>query len=762
MSARGRSTGRPRAEAPSADGPAPGVAPELCPEHRADLCEKSGLTLETIARAKLRSLTPMEMQAHLGATTTRVRSALLIPYLHLDGFFRLRLFHQEASPADYGADDHRYWQRPGTPPACYIPPYTFESGGLSDPAMRLIVCEGEKKALRLDQENAEAMRFAVLGFGGLWNWRQGGRPLLALEGIAWGPGRETWVAFDSNIWASQQRLQATYAFGRFADARGADVGVVQFPVGPGAASVGPDDFLVAQSLDAFETLPRHALSAKVFRDAHQWWKGWRKRTSKAEERAEPPPEARALLTSLTDVDRLHPAQDVRDGVLFYGINRDDICLLVSSTRQIFTPHTLPAGLALTHERPGPGTFDKATAEAWLDGAEGSVAQALDGLCDFFKAHARFTDPRHPLLVAAFTLNTWVYRAFGWVACLVVRSPGMRAGKTTLLECINMVAFNASGVLVTPTEAFIYREAGRTGGLQTFDEVDKRLKRDREKWDALTAVLNVGHQQGGRVPRMEKRGDTFVTVLYDAYAPRVLAGLSSLQDTTEDRAIFLPMIRRKKSEPIARRTRATRTWALALRQLSALACLTHIRAIQAAAEEAQTDLDAEDAVDDRLVNLWVPLLALAAVADAEDGQARYAELLALVMEASAQRTVEAETSPEARLVATLEAIRAARVTSGDGEEIRPADLLRSLRAHGSRLRSLKALAKLLNPLGLFRRRGRPEQKGERRPSRPWVYVLELDRLDDLAARYRVVEDDEGGDNAPGSEDDGQEPPEGPGS
>src|SRR5262245_66568853 len=110
------------------------------------------------------------------------------------------------------------------------------------------------------------------------------------------------------------------------------------------------------------------------------------------------------------------------------------------------------------------------------------------------------------------------------------SPPRYAGPTRLSPTLR-VSFNASPPTTHPTEAQLYREAARRSGLQAFDEMES-LKGggDKERLAALIGVLNVGFEQGGAVSRQEKRGERFVEMLSEVYAPRVIAGIGGLKDT----------------------------------------------------------------------------------------------------------------------------------------------------------------------------------------------------------------------------------------
>src|SRR3990170_2428487 len=375
---------------------------------------------------------------------------------------------------------------------------------------------------------------------------------------------------------------------------------------------------------------------------------------------------------------------------------------------------------------------------WLSGGDsGSLARAIDGLADFFARYVVLKDGRAAFLLAAWTLATWCSRAFRVFPYLSIRSSEKRCGKSRLLNLLSRVAFNASPVTAHPTEAQLYRSAARTGGAQLFDEVET-LRGDKDRFDALISVLNVGFERGGVVTRLEKRGERFVEEPYEVYAPRVLAGITGLKDTLEDRALPLFMLRKRRNEPVTRLGRSTDADAQALRDQCALACLTHIQNVLTAYDGASTVLE-QEGIDDRAVDLWSPLVAITLVADAEDDGSRTRELLDLARDLGTVRDADAEAGTTARLLEALEALRAElRETQA------PAELLAALRARAGWdwLKSPRRLAGLLNPLGIMRRQ--LWNGGQRR----WCYVLDAGQLADLQARYSAG--GEGPDEGPGTD------------
>ncbi|MBI3105310.1 MAG: DUF3854 domain-containing protein, partial [Candidatus Rokubacteria bacterium] len=571
-----------------------------------------------------------------------------------NAFLRCKLF---PPVPDGQGHTMRYYQRAGTPPRLYIPARAH---------VPLLITEGEKKALKANQDG-----LACMAVGGLWNWQHGGRPIADLDRIDW-CARETGIVPDSDVWTRPDLLQPVFALGKEIEGRGARVSVLKLPSGPDGAKVGLDDYLCAQPLDAFTALPRLVLKHAAFSRTSAWWRGWVKRK-------EEPDEAGAEGTALDLLERvdavrvLHPAQDVADGVLWYGLPVDKALVVIASTRQAYRADQLPTGLGLRHAEPGPSTVSREAAVRWLTtGESGSIARALDALADFFPRYVVLRDRRTALWIAAWTLATWCYRAFRVFPYLSIRSAEKRCGKSRLLGLLARVCFNASPVTAHPTEAQLYRSAARTGGAQLLDEVET-LRGDKDRFDALISVLNVGFERGGVVTRLEKRGERFVEEPYEVYAPRVLAGIMGLKDTLEDRALPLFMLRRRRSEPVARLGRSTDTDAQSLRDQCALACLTHIQNVLTAYDGAPTLLE-QEGIDDRAVDLWSPLVAITLVADAEDDGSRTRQLLDLARDLGTVRDADAEAGTTARLLEALEALRAKI-----GETPTPAELLEALRA-----------------------------------------------------------------------------------
>ena len=139
----------------------------LAPEHRADLT-KSQLRDETIEAHFVRSVPPGLIGQLLGFECPGMRSAMLLPYRAPTGgfmeFVRCKIF---PALVDGGGHAIKYLQPRGTPPRLYFTRTALNH--LDDPAVPLVLCEGEKKALALSQH-----RVTAVGFAGIEAWHARG------------------------------------------------------------------------------------------------------------------------------------------------------------------------------------------------------------------------------------------------------------------------------------------------------------------------------------------------------------------------------------------------------------------------------------------------------------------------------------------------------------------------------------------------------------------------------------------------------------
>jgi hypothetical protein len=266
------------------------LARRLSPRHLADL-RGSGLSDETINSCRYRT-------ARLSSTVQRILrwtnyngelgECLAFPFDDADppaGYARLKPDHPRL---DNNGKPIKYESPKGLPNRAYFPPGT--RAVINDPAVPLLITEGEKKSAKANQEG-----FKCVGLVGIWGWHkkrerddngnaQGERELIPdLAAIAW-QGRHVFIVFDGDAATNRHVRAAAWHLAQTLARHGAIVKVVRLPgADPGsngeAGKVGLDDFLIAHGADALRELlveavdpapPDEAPAFAEFADPEPW------------------------------------------------------------------------------------------------------------------------------------------------------------------------------------------------------------------------------------------------------------------------------------------------------------------------------------------------------------------------------------------------------------------------------------------------------------------------------------------------------------
>ncbi len=245
----------------------------------------------------------------------------------------------------------------------------------------------------------------------------------------------------------------------------------------------------------------------------------------------------------------------------------------------------------------------------------------------------------PSAEATDAVALWIAATHGQAAWehaprLVIKAPEKRCGKSRLLDVIEATAY-APLMSVQASAASIYRAIGAAGaGALTLlvDEADAlfgaKAAADHED---LRSLLNAGHQRNRRVPRWNANANRLEQL--DTFAMAALAGIGSMPDTIEDRAVVVPMRRRAAGEKVA--PFRHRRDAVQLHDVRGRLTLS-LRALLGDLVEAEPGMP----VEDRAADTWEPLVA---VADAAGGDwPERARAAALALTSAAETSTESST------------------------------------------------------------------------------------------------------------------------
>ncbi len=249
------------------------------------------------------------------------------------------------------------------------------------------------------------------------------------------------------------------------------------------------------------------------------------------------------------------------------------------------------------------------APEWTPPAAPGLAQLLAAVEAFVRQYVVLTSSE---LVAAtlWVLHDWSIEAFDVTPYLAVTSPEKRAGKTRLLEVLELLLQKPLRV-ANISEAALFRSiADTTGGRAVIllDEADA-VFHSKGNHEDLRALLNAGYRRGAVVARCDPEGRSYRVRQYDAFGAKVIASIGDLPDTIADRSIPIRMQRRARHEAVARfRLRKARIEAAKIRDaLRAWTTPGVVETLRAAWPEIPLDLD------DRSADGWEPLFAIADLA-----------------------------------------------------------------------------------------------------------------------------------------------------
>jgi hypothetical protein len=167
---------------------------------------------------------------------------------------------------------------------------------------------------------------------------------------------------------------------------------------------------------------------------------------------------------------------------------------------------------------------------------------VDKVADFIEDFVFIRTPAIYRLIALWIAATHMYEQFEYMGYLFAHSPEPSSGKSRLLEVLDVFVHNSSGILVSPSQAVLFRTA--TDGTQLLDEVDSWTNHDE-----LRSVLNAGFRRGATVRRMRETAAGWEVDSLLAFAPRAMAGIGRniLTAATIDRTFAIEMARQKPKE-----------------------------------------------------------------------------------------------------------------------------------------------------------------------------------------------------------------------
>lgn len=219
-----------------------------------------------------------------------------------------------------------------------------------------------------------------------------------------------------------------------------------------------------------------------------------------------------------------------------------ITICVTSERRVFVfdpDHVGKQGFRF------PRVFIQTETANWSPAAARAYTEKRDKPMDAFElftkirkvyeTYVEFADEIYYDLVTLFVMSTYMFRLYSATGYLHFNGT-QSSGKSQNLRLLKALAFNciwASNMSV----AALYRTIAGMPGTICMDEAEGF---EGERGEELRRVLNAGYLEGETVNRMEKEGETFQVMQYQAYSPKVLASINPLDNVLASRCIIIAM------------------------------------------------------------------------------------------------------------------------------------------------------------------------------------------------------------------------------
>jgi hypothetical protein len=230
---------------------------------------------------------------------------------------------------------------------------------------------------------------------------------------------------------------------------------------------------------------------------------------------------------------------------------------------------------------------------------------LDAVADFLARFIAYPSEHARYAHALWLAHTWRMDEWDSTPRLAFMSPEKGSGKTRALEVSEHLVPRGVRVSQATTGYILARISEDPPPTLFYDEIDTVYGQNARGNEDLRAVLNAGHRQGATAGRGSWGNDGLTGQDYPAYCAVALAGLGKLPDTIADRAVVIPMKKRKRTEPVE-------PWRGRVHGSEATLLGEHLGSWM---QEAVLSWPEDMPVEDRVADVWE---ALVMVADAAGG------------------------------------------------------------------------------------------------------------------------------------------------
>ncbi|MGE5406946.1 MAG: hypothetical protein ACM3NR_04460 [Methanosarcina sp.] len=267
----------------------------------------------------------------------------------------------------------------------------------------------------------------------------------------------------------------------------------------------------------------------------------------------------------------------------------------------------------------------------------SGQEVIESIKSILKQHIYLTDESEYTLLALYVLMTYSYQLFRRIPYINLKGP-KGSGKTTVMEILQHLV-QGPEILSNVSAASLFRMIEQRNPTLLIDEVE-HLGIMSNSNHPLVQLLNSGYQKDGKTVRIVQG----CPISFSTYSPKILAGISNLTPTTEDRCILIPMQKAKSRLKTFVYDPAMENEFMQLKRH----ILTHLsrnsKNIVSYIHDPES-LGVDARINNRNLDLWFPILTLAKVFSADGGSDYFDEIGLLALKEIERKQALEDALPE---------------------------------------------------------------------------------------------------------------------
>lgn len=316
--------------------------------------------------------------------------------------------------------------------------------------------------------------------------------------------------------------------------------------------------------------------------------------------------------------QIHPAQDFKNDVMYYGIKISGEPMLINSENEIITyTEANSKGLRISKETDIFRFSKNGILRYYRDNEEVKLSEIYTKISNYLGDFIFFKDNLERTYLTLWLIGTYFYKIFKYYPYVWITAE-KGSGKTLLMEVADLIAFNGD-MASNVTEASIYRDVDCNSITMFLDEVEKLGKKDSDTHGALMSILNTGFASSGFVKRAVGTPDNYRIYRYSSYSPKMIAGIKKISDVVQDRTVKVKMLKKKKTEKVKRfkSTKKLQSIITTIRDDLYISGLQYCKVFSDIYNYHYEEIPGLDHLENRELDIWEPIFTIGSVIDMED-------------------------------------------------------------------------------------------------------------------------------------------------